>query len=320
MLLAEHVVPPVWASSECLFLPPEAGLRTPDVAESVDRDAMRDVAVEALSIMGLSGLLRPGGEHPQDVIPKPHEVVANRDPAVAEQFHHPDVATNGFCGIFLIGLEGDSVDDVPATKLVDNAAMVEHVEDFVMDTPLEHRLDDVFVVRPYYNPEDPTEWRDLPRHSLDRLASKFRGLLTEPQRNHVDAEVQSITDRSIYRGNVHLYPLCAVSEIDYTPLLTCGVAQRELRLSLRDGIQTPDETTALGQLYDEITRYLLHAETPEKAVHVVKDSAIYVPTNQLHRATPYLPQHRRSVVGVRCYAQPGVTQPESWRRASGQQY
>lgn len=309
----------VQAEPECLFLPADAGLHIPASAMSFEKDAMLELAAETLSLMGLSNVLRPGGKSPDDVIPKPHDKVAKRDAAVAEQFHHPDVAMDGFAGIFLIGLEGDNPEAVPTTNVTDNAAMVEHINDFVEGGLLEDRLGDIRVVRPYFDSDNREEWMDLPRHSLERLGSQFEALLTPSQAEHVGRERAKVTDTSRYVGEVSISDLQAESIIDGSLLLTCGVAQRELRLAF-DGEQSPEETQALKELHNEITRYLLGPDTPEKGIRVTEGSVIFVPINQLHRATPYRAQHRRSVVGVRCYAQPDQVPPAHWRRALGTDY
>jgi hypothetical protein len=309
----------VQSSSEYLFLPAEAGLQLPDNVLSFERAAMVELAAETLSLMGLSTVIRPGGESPDDVVPKPHDKVVNREAAVAEQFHHPDVAMVGFAGIFLVGLEGKDPDEVPPTAVIDNAAMVEHVHEFVAGGVLQDRLEDIRVVRPFFDPHNRKEWMDLPRHSLERLGSQFEALLTPAQAEHVAKERAKVTDTSKYIDEVSVSDLQSRSIIDDSLLLTCGVAQRELRLAF-DGEQSPEETRALKQLHDEITRYLLNRDSPEKEVRVTKGSAIFVPINQLHRATPYEPFHRRSVVGVRCYAMPDQTPPAAWRQASGTDY
>jgi hypothetical protein len=286
---------------------------------SFEKDAMLELAAKTLSLMGLSGILRADGRSPDDIVPKPHDKVANRDAAVAEQFHHPDVAMDGFAGIFLIGLEGHDPDAVPATNVIENAAMVEHVNDFVEGGLLEGRLGEIRVVRPYFDSDNRGEWMDLPRHSLERLGSRFEALLTPAQAEHVGRERIKVTDRSRYVGEVSISDLRAESIIDGSPLLACGVAQRELRLAF-DGEQSVEETEALEELHDEITRYLLDPQAPEKKVKVTEGSAVFVPINQLHRATPYTTQHRRSVVGIRCYVQPNQTPPAAWSRASGEAY
>jgi len=310
-------------STECapeyLYLPAGRGTTIPDSALAFDRGAMRELATETLSAMGVDTLLQPGGDHPDDIVPKPHEKVAARDAAVAEQFHHPDVALNGLCGILLIGLEGDNPVQIPETHVVDNAAMVSHVDALLSGGPLQDRLEEIVLVRPFFDAENRREWMDLPRHAFQRLGSQFADLLTPSQLEHVNRERAKVTDTSRYVGAVSISQLQMNSVIDGTPLLTCGVAQRELRLSLPDS-QDDTEARALTELHTEITQYLMNHETPHKAQKVSKGSAIFIPTGQLHKATPYLPQHHRSVVGVRCYAKPGQTPPPSWQRASGLDY
>ena len=318
MQLNTAVASDVQVSPECLFLPADAGLFVTDSDLNFETQDMRELAAQCLVLMGLSEVLKPGGESPDDIIAKPHEKVVGRDAAVTEQFYHPDVAVNGFCGIFLIGLEGAD-DTSPETQAINNEAMVEHIDHFVQDGPLQDRFDDIVVVRPYFDTEDRSEWMDLPRHSLMRLGSQFDDLLSAEQLAHVNRERKKVTDTSKYIGDVFVSKLRTDSVIDGSPLLTCGVAQRELRLSL-GADESKEETEALRSLHDEITRYLLDPSSPYGTQKIVEGSALFVPKDQLHRATPYLPHYRRSIVGVRCYAQPGQTAPTSWQRASGTEY
>ena len=322
----------VRTSPECLFLPAQSDLETeisrldlqaalqtlPADPEWVSvKTEMIGVADRVLSLAGLSGVLHPD-TGPDDIILKPHDRVSARDPAVAEQFHHVDVAQDGFCGILLIGLEG-SADSTPETQVVNNAAMVEYVDEVTRGGPLQERLGEIQVVRPFFNADHRDEWMDLPRHVLDRLRVQFRSSLTAGQIEHAERDTASIEDRSRFIGEVFISPLINESVMDGSPLVTCGVGSREIRLSLGSE-QTDEEARALDALHDAVTRYLLDPTIEHGSERVVAGSAIFVPKDQLHKATPYLPHHQRSILGARCYANPGYTPPVSWSHASGQDY
>lgn len=319
-------------SPEHLLLPANTGLdstiseldlqttfkiRPTDSEWSSVKSEMVTIADSALSLSGLSNALHVE-DGPDDIIIKAHDMVSARDAAVAEQFYHADVARNGFCGILLVGLEG-TADSTPETQVVNNAAMFEHVNETVRKGPLEDRLDDIQVVRPFFDTDYREEWMNLPRHVLDRLRVQFRNSLTAAQLEHVERDTENIKDRSRYIGKVFISSLIGESVIDRSPMVTCGVGSREIRLSLGKE-QSEDETRALNDLHDDITRYLLDPTIEHGGERVVASSAIFVPKDQLHRASPYLSRHRRSVLGARCYANSGHIAPESWTTASGTEY
>jgi hypothetical protein len=306
----------VRVAPEYMFLPSDAGLCAAMGEAQQDEVSMREVAEEALALMGLGQMLRP-----KEVIMKPHSKVAQRDAAVAEQFFHADVAVDGFCGILLVGHEGSEPLTVPETQTVVNTALLEHIQGVVKDGPLQDRLGEVLVVRPYLDPLDPSAWLDYPRHVLRRLEKpQFWELLTTQQQQHVDRVREWTLGSARYIDDVFISKLIREGVIDGTPTPSCGVGSREIRLAL-GGLETEEETQALASLHNAITLYLLGRSIVYGAQKVVQGSALLVPVDQLHKATPYDPsRHKRSIAAVKLYPANGQPAPASWQRASGLEY
>jgi len=315
----------VEVASEYLYLPPEAGLQVFDLADFPENRAdripyMRQVAEEAVALMGLDGTLRTGDGN-DDFVPKLHEAVAQRDAAVAEQFFHVDVATNGFTGILMVGIEGEGPDSVPETQFVNNDALLDRLDFYTRRGPLRDSLSDILVVRPYLDPQDRSAWMEYPRHVLSRLVqAPFKDMLTPAQLEHAESATKDLAVSPRYDGDVFVSKLLSESVVDGSPLITCGVGSREIRLAL-EGEAGEEELTALEDLHKEITKYLLKKSVDYKSQRVLKGSALLIPLDQLHRAVPYDPtKHKRSAVGVRFYPEADQDVPTSWQKADGTIY
>lgn len=326
-----ELAPEVQIAQGHLYLPSDPRLLETLALAEPTQDRMQEVAQDALAIMGLDQHLMPG-----EVIMKPHHSVVERDPIAPEQFFHADHSDPNRAAILFVGYEGSDPSKVPATDVIQNAALLERMAAVVDGGPLQDRLQDILVVRPYLAPEldnetrirmkreeaeQASEWMNYPRHVLARLAEpRFRDLLTSEQRDSLAERTQGSIDTSRYTGDIFLGKLIGQSVLDEQPIPTCGAGSREIRLALPDG-QTAEETEALAKLHDQITGYVISDEVIFEAEQVVKGSAMLVGKDQLHRSTPYRRgEHFRSIAAIKCYAVPGRTVPPSWRHAQGTDY
>ena len=274
-----------------------------------------------LGAAGLNGLLAADG-----VIPKTHEFVSKRM-APPEAFFHADVAVDGFAGIILVGIDGKKDETTPTTDMLHNAIAMDVLRAKAAGGPLEGRLEDIFVVRPLWSPDNPRAWHDYYTNVvLARLTSSpLRELVNEDRLPYLEADNKKAIDETPLDevqldDKVFVTKLVTQSIVTGTPMMTCGVASREMRLAF-NGVQSAEETEALEQLHRDIVLYQLGSSVTYLSEQVVAGSGLFVPVNQLHRAQWYNSDlHHRGVVGVKCYPKPGQPVPESWRSVEASEY